>query len=684
MLMARGVADPRVNARRFRLPARLTLRSVVMVAVTVLTGFATRESVAGDGAQGRMESLRPFLSGDGRYVAFESVLRQLLAGRVYWTQGVLVRDRQTGTTELASIAADGSPDRAPCSARGISADGRYVLFHHDSKGLFVRDRQADRTEWVTDNSYLSVLSANGRYIAFESEASDLVPDDTNDALDIFVHDRQTGTTQRVSMASDGTQGSSASGSPSLSADGRYVAFHSDASNLVAGSISGKGGVFVHDWRTGKTERVSVASDGTQADKGGFVPREGFLGSLSPALSADGRYVAFTSHAANLVSGDTSGATDIFVHDRWTRKTERVSLFRDESIVEAWHRGGFNSPVSLSVYPVDGSCWVADPAAARVVHLARNGETMWSGGDFRSPCSASVNSQDGSCYIADSQGKQVARLAADGSDVWRKEGFAAPSLVTVNHNDGSCWVIDAGALIHLSADGTELSRAHTFATGSAVNPMDGSSWASDWSDPEKADRPAHEVHSALVHLSADGRQLWRLSATGWYAGFEATAVNPVDGSCWAAWLERRHDVGRYDSKVIHFAADGRQLWEATGFEPEMRLSVSPHDGSCWVTSRSRLTHLAADGRELSRPPPRATRSLLPTSRTTPSGWHGPAAAWCCGSWSTESPAGEGSTANRGGSPRPSDGKARFGTTISQRKLHSSPNPGPRPHLETVRY
>ncbi len=506
MLMARGVADLRVNARRFRLPARLTLPSVVMVAVTVLTGFTTRESVAGDGAQGRGSSFHPFLSGDGRYVAFESgVSHPPRAGRVHSATGVFVRDLRTGTTELASTATDGSPFREPCGAEGISADGRYVLFYRDPIGLFVRDRQASRTERVTDSSYFGVLSVDGRYVAFISDASDLVAGDTNGVMDIFVHDRRTGKTERVSVASDGTQGNSGSDSPSLSADGRYVAFESEASDLVAGSTNGRGGVFVHDRRTGKTERVSegtypclsadgryaafvsgasdlvpgdtngvndifvrdrrtgkmervsVASDGTLADRGGFVPREGFLGSLSPALSADGRYVAFTSHATNLVPGDTNGATDIFVHDRWTRKTERVSvasdgaqangsssdrerpaisangryvaftsyasnlvpsdtngqgdvfvhdrrtgktervsLFRDESIVEAWHRGGFSSPVSLSVYPVDGSCWVTDPAAARVIHLAMSGETLWSGGDFRSPCSASVNSQDGSC------------------------------------------------------------------------------------------------------------------------------------------------------------------------------------------------------------------------------------------------------------------------------------------------
>ena len=122
--------------------------------------------------------------------------------------------------------------------------------------------------------------------------------------DIFVHDRQTGQTTRVSVASDGTQGNAWSFHPAISADGQYVAFYSLASNLVSGDTA-NWDTFVHDQQTGQTARVSVASDGTP----------GNVDSYAPAISADGRYVAFDSNASNLVSSDTNGRQDIFVHDR---------------------------------------------------------------------------------------------------------------------------------------------------------------------------------------------------------------------------------------------------------------------------------------------------------------------------------------------------------------------------------
>src|SRR5207244_2940325 len=132
------------------------------------------------------------------------------------------------------------------------------------------------------------------------------------ALDVFVHDLQTGSTERVSVASDGTEGNSHAFRPTISGDGRYVAFHSVASNLVPGDtnynaslfIAGED-VFVHDRQTATTERVSVASDGSQANND----------SSNPAISADGRYVALNSLASNLVPEDTNGIFDIFVRDR---------------------------------------------------------------------------------------------------------------------------------------------------------------------------------------------------------------------------------------------------------------------------------------------------------------------------------------------------------------------------------
>ena len=145
-------------------------------------------------------------------------------------------------------------------------------------------------------SHKTAVSADGRFVAFNSEATNLVAGDTNGSWHIFVHDRQTGQTTRVSVASDGTEGNGNSYRPSISADGRFVAFYSRAGNLVEGDTNGAVDVFVHDRQTVTTERVSVASDGVQ----------GNYGSGPAFISADGRFVAFTSGASNLVPGDTNG------------------------------------------------------------------------------------------------------------------------------------------------------------------------------------------------------------------------------------------------------------------------------------------------------------------------------------------------------------------------------------------
>ena len=126
------------------------------------------------------------------------------------------------------------------------------------------------------------ISADGRYVAFDSSASNLVSGDTNRTSDIFVKDLQTGTTQRISVASDGTQGNNYSENPSISADGRYVAFESYSSNLVSGDTNNRSDIFVKDLQTGTTKRISVASDGTQGNGNSY----------RPSISADGRYVAF--------------------------------------------------------------------------------------------------------------------------------------------------------------------------------------------------------------------------------------------------------------------------------------------------------------------------------------------------------------------------------------------------------
>src|SRR5947207_7980736 len=282
-------APSRRTGRAMPPTQRRVLSSVALVLLTALWGRSAgaqtteRVSVVSGGTEGNNASLGSALSADGRFVAFDSSATDLVAADTNGVSDVFVHDRQTGTTERVSVASDG--------AQGNGSSG-LVTF-----------------------AFPPALSADGRFVAFVSFATNLVASDTNGATDVFVHDRQTGTTERVSVASDGTEGNAASAGATLSADGRFVAFHSAATDLVAGDTNGTTDVFVHDRQTGITERVSVASDGTEGNKA----------SSYPALSADGRFVAFDSDATNLVAGDTNGTTDVFVHDRQTGTTERVSV-----------------------------------------------------------------------------------------------------------------------------------------------------------------------------------------------------------------------------------------------------------------------------------------------------------------------------------------------------------------------
>jgi hypothetical protein len=295
-----------------------------------------RVSVDSAGAQGDGNSYWPSISGDGRFVAFQSFASNLVAGDTNGSDDVFVYDRQNRTTERVSVDSAGAQGNGFSGYPSISADGRFVAFLSAASNLvtgdtnavadvFVHDRQSGTTERVSvdssgaqgnndSNAYPS-LSDDGRFVAFGSRASNLVMSDTNGSRDVFVHDRQSGTTERVSVDSTGTQGNSNSDLPSISADGRFVAFHGEATNLVAGDTNAFDDVFVHDRQSGTTERVSVDSAGAQGNSDSY----------RPSISADGRFVAFYSFATNLVTGDTNGFIDIFVRDRQSGTTERASV-----------------------------------------------------------------------------------------------------------------------------------------------------------------------------------------------------------------------------------------------------------------------------------------------------------------------------------------------------------------------
>ncbi|MBM0744200.1 tandem-95 repeat protein [Phormidium sp. CLA17] len=238
---------------------------------------------------------RPAISSDGRFIAYETgTVFAIGAGKVF------VYDQQTGiSTEIGS-------GRQP----SISDDGRYVAFQEDfsnpSVKIFLFDRQTNTTTTIaTPNGIFAVrdLSPDGRYMVFtSSDEPSLVPGDTNGQFDVFVFDRQTGQISLISVDSNGNQGDGGSFTPTISANGRYVLFHSLARNLVAGDTNNVRDVFVHDRLTGQTTRVSLDGNGQQGNGS----------SLQAQISADGKFVAFTSDATNLVSGDTNLGRDVFV------------------------------------------------------------------------------------------------------------------------------------------------------------------------------------------------------------------------------------------------------------------------------------------------------------------------------------------------------------------------------------
>lgn len=299
------------------------------------TGATSRVNVSSSGVESNGESFSPSISGDGRFVAFESDASSLVTGDNNRQSDVFVHDRQSGTTTRVSVDSTGAEGNLGSNSASISGDGRLVAFRsrasnlvtQDSNGvddIFVHDRQTGTTTLVSLTStgiqgnrfsFTPSISGDGRFVAFASDATNLVANDSNVQFDVFVRDRQLGTTTRVSLDSSGGQGDFGSFQPSLSGDGRLVAFGSGATNLVTGDTNLRNDIFVHDRQTGATSRVSVNSSGVQAN--GDCAR--------PSISSDGRFVTFESDATDLVADDTNGFTDAFLHDRQTSTTTRVSV-----------------------------------------------------------------------------------------------------------------------------------------------------------------------------------------------------------------------------------------------------------------------------------------------------------------------------------------------------------------------
>jgi Tol biopolymer transport system component len=353
-----------------------------------------RVSVSSSGDQGNDASSRPALDADGNLVTFDSNAGNLVAGDTNHLMDVFVRNRINASTERVSVSSDEAQGDGSSNSPSISADGRYVAFISTSSNLvpgdtngtndvFVRDLVAGTTELVSvdsngiignSSSTATGISGDGRWVAFSSFANNLVPGDTNDSFDVFIHDRVTGSTQLVSQNTDGVIGDAPSSSPAVSGDGRYVAFWSSATNLVPDDTNGRDDAFVRDILARTTERVSIGNEGQQGD--GNTPEPGVRGLTvsSPDITPDGRYVAFFSSSTNLVAGDTNTCPlffdqfpgqcpDAFVRDRVAGTTVRVNLAPDGT--EA------NDRTADAVISDDGTVVAFFSAAANLVAGDRN-------------------------------------------------------------------------------------------------------------------------------------------------------------------------------------------------------------------------------------------------------------------------------------------------------------------------
>lgn len=375
-----------------------------------------RVSVASDGSQATGgNSQLPFISANGRFVTFSSSATNLVAGDTNGVADVFLHDRATGATTRVSLAnGGGEATGGESTGSAISDDGRYVAFLSEATNLvagdtngmrdaFLHDRETSTTTRISvstggvegdQNAFEVAMGSSNRYIGFASSATTMVAGDTNGLADIFLYDTDTAVTTRGSVASGGTEGTGGTSSQSISltADAAALVFFTDNSNIVAGDTNGTNDVFLRRPAADTTERVSVATGGVEGTGGdalqAAISGDGrivtYMASMTnlvagdtnaaqdifvyeidtgtttrvsvssggaeatgannaPAVNMDGRYVAFLSGANNLVSGDTNGASDVFLHDRQTATTSRISV----SLSDGAEANGGSNAVQLS-------------------------------------------------------------------------------------------------------------------------------------------------------------------------------------------------------------------------------------------------------------------------------------------------------------------------------------------------
>jgi Tol biopolymer transport system component len=437
------------------------------------TNTIERVSVGSDQQEADDASQAADLSTDGRLVVFESAATNLVADDTNASRDIFVRDRITDTTSRASVASSGVQSNDCSDGPSISANGNLVAFSSRATNLselsgfgqfdlYCHDRNTGQTSLLsirnaTGNHDSSRAHAcnNGRYIAFESRASDLVAGDTNSTWDVVVKDLQHHSIECVSVDSAGTEGDLESRYAAISADGRYVVFRSAATNLIAGDTNNKADIFLRDRELGITERISVDSNGAEGN--------GECG-LRCSISDDGMLVVFSSFSQNLVAGDLNGIEDIFLHDRSSGTTLRVNsgVARESNAASSEPRiSGDGSQVvfrSLANNLVAGDnngvedifLYDVGMAAVERVSLAHNGSQS-NGGSF-----APDLSQDGRVVLFGSVADNLVQGDTNGAfDLFLRDRVAGTTERVNLSDSGGESLFGAGFCATLSRDGTRV-------------------------------------------------------------------------------------------------------------------------------------------------------------------------------------------------------------------------------------
>lgn len=432
-----------------------SLLALALLAAPLQAQLTIRVSVGPGGVQGNGPSAEAALSADGNLVSFLSASTNLVAGDSNGWPDIFVRDLVAGTTQLVSVGFGGGPANGPSLESVLSADGRFVAFTssatnlvasatNGNRNVFVRDRLLGTTQLASPGTSgtgvgLSVdelsISADGRYLAFCSSANDVIAGDLNPFRDVFVFDRVSGTTQLLSVDSAALQHTGTHETPAISGDGRLVAFTSDAA-LAPGGYPGDKNVFLRDLAAGTTICVSVPEGGGTAN----------LISFLPSISADGEAIAFVSWATNLTADVLHSTQNVFVrelaggHTRLLSRASSSSANGASSAPGLSGDGRFGAFTSLATNlspsdpTFDQDLFLRDTLADElgILSLSQSGSSPNANVDV----SRHFLSADGQTSVFESDSTGFVPNDTNGTTDVFLHGRAAPPVVNLCSGDGS--------------------------------------------------------------------------------------------------------------------------------------------------------------------------------------------------------------------------------------------------------